>query len=58
MAAAQEYAAWIVENQSKRGTPEFNTVAQAYEMAKQQENIGATQAQVRTPEPETGGWCW
>lgn len=55
MAAAQEYAAWIVENQSKRGTPEFNTVAQAYEMAKQQENVAATQAQVRTPEPETGG---
>lgn len=55
MAAAQEYAAWIVQNQSKRGTPEFNTVAQAYEMAKQQENVGATQAQIRTPEPETGG---
>jgi len=55
MAAAQEYAAWIVQNQSKRGTQEFNTVAQAYEIAKQQENVGATQAQVRTPEPETGG---
>lgn len=38
MATADEYAAWIVQNQSKRGTPEFQTVAQAYELAKQEES--------------------
>jgi len=30
MATADEYAAWIVKNADKRGTPEFNTVAAAY----------------------------
>ena len=34
MATADEYAAWIVKNADKRGTPEFDTVAKAYEMAK------------------------
>lgn len=34
MATAEEYAAWIVANQAKRGTPEFETVAQAYQLAK------------------------
>lgn len=35
MATAQEYAQWIVDNQDKQGTEEFETVAQAYQMAKQ-----------------------
>lgn len=34
MATADEYAAWIVKNADKRGTPEFDIVAQAYQMAK------------------------
>jgi len=37
MATADQYAAWIVQNQAKRGTPEFNTVAQAYQQAKAEE---------------------
>ncbi len=34
MASADEYAAWIVANKAKRGTPEFDTVAKAYQEAK------------------------
>jgi hypothetical protein len=34
MATADEYAAWIVQNQAKKGTPEFDTVAKAYQAAK------------------------
>lgn len=36
MATAQEYADWIVRNADKKGTPEFQTVAQAYQAARQQ----------------------
>jgi len=34
MASADEYAAWIVQNRDKAGSPEFSTVARAYEEAK------------------------
>lgn len=34
MASADEYANWIVNNADKKGTPEFDTVAKAYELAK------------------------
>lgn len=34
MAKAEEYATWIVKNQDKKGTPEFDTVAAAYRAAK------------------------
>lgn len=34
MATADEYAAWIVKNQDKQGTPDFETVAKAYKEAK------------------------
>lgn len=34
MASADEYAAWIVKNADKRGTPEFDTVARAYKAAR------------------------
>jgi len=56
MATAAEYAAWIVQNKAKQGTPEFNTVAQAYEMAKSQENMAAQAAAAPpvTPEPSVG----
>ena len=49
MATAQEYAAWIVKNADKQGTPEFETVAQAYQFAKAQETTAATQAQIAPP---------
>ena len=35
MATADEYAAWIVKNSDKKGTPEFDTVAAAYKDAQQ-----------------------
>jgi hypothetical protein len=51
MATADEYAAWIVQNSAKRGTPEFNTVAQAYQLAKGEETTAATQQQI-APAPQ------
>lgn len=45
MATAEEYAAWIVANQDKKGTPEFETVSSAYQMAKQ--GGGTTRGPVR-----------
>lgn len=38
MASAEKYAQWIVDNENKRGTPEFETVAQAYKIAKSTSN--------------------
>lgn len=49
MATADEYAAWIVKNPQKRGTPEFDTVAQAYQMAKSEESQAAQQAAQAVP---------
>lgn len=51
MATADEYAAWIVKNSAKRGTPEFDTVAQAYQLAKGEENT-ATFQQQNAPLPQ------
>jgi hypothetical protein len=34
MASAAEYAQWITANKDKKGTPEFEKVAKAYEVAK------------------------
>jgi hypothetical protein len=34
MASAEDYARWIVNNADKQGTPEFETVAKAYELAR------------------------
>ena len=34
MATANDYAQWIVNNQDKKGTPEFDTVAKAYQASK------------------------
>ena len=53
MATADEYAAWIVKNSAKRGTPEFDTVAQAYQLAKSEETQAA-QPQPVAPEPTLG----
>ena len=41
MATAEEYAKWIVDNQQLKGTDKFNTVAEAYKEAKDQETVGA-----------------
>ncbi len=35
MASAEDYANWIVANPDKKGTPEFDTVARAYQAARQ-----------------------
>lgn len=51
MATAQEYAAWIVQNADKRGTPDFDTVARAYQFAKAQETTAVTQQQI-APAPQ------
>src|SRR3990167_4504994 len=56
MATAEEYAKWIVANKDKKGTPEFETVAKAYELARGQTAPApaASQADVRkaeTPQP-------
>ena len=51
MATADEYAQWIVKNQDKKGTPEFNTVAQAYQQAKTEESAGSTVAPIAQEKP-------
>lgn len=55
MASAEQYAEWIVKNADKKGTPEFNTVAKAYEEAKAEESIsaGGTESVLAT-EPSAG----
>jgi len=35
--SASDYAQWIIKNQDKQGTPEFETIANEYQAAKQQE---------------------
>lgn len=35
MANAEQYAQWIVENEGRKGTPEFDIVAQAYKLARE-----------------------
>lgn len=49
MATADEYAAWLVSNANRRGTPEFDTVARAYEEAKADER--GAQARTQAPPP-------
>jgi len=46
MASAEEYAKWIVDNQDQQGTPEFETVAKAYQVAKTQ---GASAQELSDP---------
>lgn len=52
MASAEQYAQWIVQNQDKRGTPEFDTVAAAYKEAKTQGDIIPTQSNFVHDSPE------
>jgi hypothetical protein len=49
MATADEYAAWIVKNQSLKGTPDFDTVAKAYQEAKLTEGQGGIPGPRATP---------
>jgi hypothetical protein len=44
MAKAEDYANWIVANADKKGTPEFETVAKAYQEAKAAEGLQAAPA--------------
>lgn len=51
MATADEYAAWLVSNSARRGTPEFDTVAVAYEQAKAEERGAMERARPPAPPP-------
>lgn len=46
MATAEQYAQWIVDNQDKKGTPEFETVAEAYKLSKSSANAKSSDAPV------------
>jgi hypothetical protein len=46
MASAEEYAQWIVNNEGKKDSPEFNTVVKAYNQAREQEFAQAQESSV------------
>lgn len=48
MASAEEYASWIVKNANLKGTPQFETVAQAYKEAKAEESLATGQEDIGT----------
>lgn len=62
MASADEYAAWIVKNADKRGTPDFETIAKAYQdtksggsdIAKQNRQLAQETADRETYNPTNG----
>jgi hypothetical protein len=54
MATAAEYATWIVQNKDKQGTPEFETVAEAYQISKRGQNLAVTEAQIKPKESDSG----
>lgn len=41
MASAEDYARWIIANQAKKGTPEFETVSKAYQAAKTEPGLSS-----------------
>lgn len=49
MATAEEYARWLVSNQDKKGTPEFDTVAKAYQQIRG--SVGKDYKAMSTPVP-------
>lgn len=55
MATAAEYAQWIVSNADKRGTPEFDTVAKAYQLAKAQASAAPAPAAAPASAPFSFG---
>jgi hypothetical protein len=59
MASAEQYAQWIVDNQDKRGTEQFNIVAQAYQQARAEvpaPTAVSASAFPSTPGPATYEW--
>lgn len=59
MASAEQYAQWIVDNQDKRGTEQFEVVAQAYRQARAEApapTAVSASASPSTPGPETYEW--
>lgn len=55
MATADEYAAWIVKNQDKKGTPDFETVSKAYQEAKAEET--AAPSEIPGPRGTPPAWA-
>lgn len=51
MSKAEDYAKWIVDNQDKQGTPEFETVAAAYQAAKDQGGAPTLKQKVQSSFP-------
>ena len=54
MATAAEYAQWIVQNKDKQGTPEFETVVEAYQIAKSSQNLATTERNIKPKEADSG----
>lgn len=54
MAKAEDYANWIVANKDKQGTPDFETVAKAYQEAKAAEGLQAALAGEGMPNARVG----
>jgi hypothetical protein len=52
MASAQDYANWIVANQDRKGSAEFETVATAYKQAKEAELQPVEEDEVETPKDD------
>lgn len=44
MASADDYAKWLIANEGKKGTPEFETVAKAYQEAKTEETLAPSES--------------
>jgi len=53
MATAEDYAQWIVKNENKKGTSEFDTVVQAYKLAKEQAFEQAQESNVLETKPRS-----
>jgi hypothetical protein len=56
MASAEDYANWIVSNQDKKGTPEFDTVAQAYKVARGQSSQTKPPSEMNWKEVGESAW--
>ena len=56
MASAEDYANWIVSNQDKKGTPEFDTVAQAYKVARGQSSQTKPPSEMNWKEVGENAW--
>src|SRR3990167_4564587 len=50
MTSPEQYAEWIVKNKDKKGTPQFEIVAKAYQMSKAQAQQPAPEPQQQSPE--------